>query len=45
MEGRGERGEKREMRWGGLINEEDSVRRGSESKESQLESRDEEEMI
>lgn len=43
--GRGGRGERREMRWGGSVNDEDSARRGSESRASQLESGDEEEMI
>lgn len=39
------KGERREMRWGGAVNDEDSVRRGRESRASQLESGDEEEMI
>lgn len=44
MEGRGERGQRSEMRWGGLVNDEDSAR-GESAELSQLESTDEEEII
>lgn len=46
MEGGGKGGKKtREMRWGGLVNDGDSVRGERESRPSRLETGEEEEMI